>query len=83
MRQITRLARVMLPVSDQDAAIAFHTTTSVFSLVAVAAFDDGERWGRGRSPRVVARWWRWWRRSVDGDERPRRVSRSDANERQG
>jgi catechol 2,3-dioxygenase-like lactoylglutathione lyase family enzyme len=34
----------MVPVSDQDAAIAFYTDTLGFSLVADVPFGDGERW---------------------------------------
>jgi catechol 2,3-dioxygenase-like lactoylglutathione lyase family enzyme len=34
----------MVPVSDQDAAIAFYTSTLGFSLVADAPFGEGERW---------------------------------------
>jgi catechol 2,3-dioxygenase-like lactoylglutathione lyase family enzyme len=42
--QITQVGRVMVPVSDQDAAIAFYTQTLGFSLVADVPFGDGERW---------------------------------------
>jgi catechol 2,3-dioxygenase-like lactoylglutathione lyase family enzyme len=42
--QITQLGRVMVPVSDQDAAIAFYTTNLGFSVVADVPFADGERW---------------------------------------
>jgi catechol 2,3-dioxygenase-like lactoylglutathione lyase family enzyme len=34
----------MVPVSDQDAAIAFYTSKLGFSLVADVPFGDGERW---------------------------------------
>jgi len=34
----------MVPVSDQDAAIAFYTTTLGFSLVADTPFGEGQRW---------------------------------------
>jgi catechol 2,3-dioxygenase-like lactoylglutathione lyase family enzyme len=34
----------MVPVSDQDAAIAFYTETLGFSVVADVPFGDGERW---------------------------------------
>lgn len=44
MPQITQVGRVMVPVSDQDAAIAFYTRTLGFSLVADVPFGDGERW---------------------------------------
>ena len=44
MLQITQVGRVMVPVSDQDAAIAFYTETLGFSPVADVPFGDGERW---------------------------------------
>ncbi len=44
MPRITQVGRVMVPVSDQDAAIAFYTTTLGFSLVADVPFGEGERW---------------------------------------
>jgi len=44
MTQITQLGRVMVPVSDQDAGIAFYTDTLGFSLAADLPFGDGERW---------------------------------------
>jgi catechol 2,3-dioxygenase-like lactoylglutathione lyase family enzyme len=34
----------MVPVSDQDAAIAFYTSRLGFSLVADVPFGEGERW---------------------------------------
>jgi catechol 2,3-dioxygenase-like lactoylglutathione lyase family enzyme len=34
----------MVPVSDQDAGIAFYTSTLGFELVADVPFGDGERW---------------------------------------
>lgn len=34
----------MVPVADQDAAIAFYTDTLGFDLVADIPFGDGERW---------------------------------------
>jgi catechol 2,3-dioxygenase-like lactoylglutathione lyase family enzyme len=42
--RITQVGRVMVPVSDQDAAIAFYTGTLGFSLVADVPFGEGERW---------------------------------------
>jgi catechol 2,3-dioxygenase-like lactoylglutathione lyase family enzyme len=42
--QITHVGRVMVPVSDQDEAIAFYTNTLGFSLAADIPFGDGERW---------------------------------------
>jgi len=44
MPRITQVGRVMVPVSDQDAAIAFYTGTLGFSLVADIPFGEGERW---------------------------------------
>jgi catechol 2,3-dioxygenase-like lactoylglutathione lyase family enzyme len=34
----------MVPVSDQDAAIAFYTSMLGFSLVADVPFGEGDRW---------------------------------------
>jgi catechol 2,3-dioxygenase-like lactoylglutathione lyase family enzyme len=44
MPRITQLGRVMVPVADQDAAIAFYTEKLGFSLAADVPFGDGERW---------------------------------------
>jgi catechol 2,3-dioxygenase-like lactoylglutathione lyase family enzyme len=44
MPRITQLGRVMVPVSDQDEAIAFYTSRLGFSLAADIPFGDGERW---------------------------------------
>ena len=44
MAQITQVGRVMVPVSDQDAAIAFYTDTLGFSLIADVPFGEGDRW---------------------------------------
>src|SRR5438105_15860878 len=44
MPQITQVGRVIVPVSDQDAAIAFYTNTLGFSLVADVPFGEGDRW---------------------------------------
>jgi lactoylglutathione lyase len=44
MSRITQVGRVMVPVRDQDAAIAFYTETLGFALVADVPFGDGERW---------------------------------------
>jgi catechol 2,3-dioxygenase-like lactoylglutathione lyase family enzyme len=44
MPQLTQVGRVMVPVSDQDAAISFYTGTLGFSLVANTPFGEGERW---------------------------------------
>jgi catechol 2,3-dioxygenase-like lactoylglutathione lyase family enzyme len=43
MVQITQVGRVLVPVSDQDAAIAFYTDTLGFSLVADVPFGEGDR----------------------------------------
>jgi len=44
MPQITKVGRVIVPVSDQDEAIAFYTNTLGFSLVADVPFGEGDRW---------------------------------------
>jgi catechol 2,3-dioxygenase-like lactoylglutathione lyase family enzyme len=44
MLQITQVGTVLVPVSDQDAAIAFYTDTLGFSLVADVPFGEGDRW---------------------------------------
>ena len=44
MAKITRLGRVMVPVSDQDEAIRFYTTTLGCSVVADVPFGDNDRW---------------------------------------
>lgn len=44
MAKLTHVGRVMVPVSDQDAAIAFYTENLGFSLHADVPFGDGERW---------------------------------------
>lgn len=41
---ISKLGRVMIPVSDQDAAIAFYTEKLGFSVSADIPFGDGDRW---------------------------------------
>ena len=53
MPQITQLGRVIVPVSNQDAAIAFYTEKLGFSLTADVPFGDGDRWVEGR-PRTAA-----------------------------
>jgi catechol 2,3-dioxygenase-like lactoylglutathione lyase family enzyme len=42
--QITQIGRVIVPVGDQDRAIAFYTDRLGFSLVADVPFGKGERW---------------------------------------
>jgi lactoylglutathione lyase len=44
MSKITRVGRVMVPVADQDAAIAFYRDTLGFSVVADVPFGEAERW---------------------------------------
>ena len=44
MPEITRIGRVMVPVADRDAGIAFYTGVLGFTLVADVPFGDGDRW---------------------------------------
>ena len=44
MSKITQVGRVMVPVADQDAAIAFYTGKLGFTLQADVPFGDGDRW---------------------------------------
>ncbi|HEY7966749.1 MAG TPA: VOC family protein [Solirubrobacteraceae bacterium] len=44
MPQITQVGRVIVPVADQDAAIAFYTERLGFTLTADVPFGDGDRW---------------------------------------
>ena len=44
MSPITHVGRVMVPVADQDAGIAFYTGTLGFELVADVPFGEGDRW---------------------------------------
>ena len=44
MPQINKVGRVMVPVANQDDAIAFYTKTLGFSLAMDVPFGDGERW---------------------------------------
>lgn len=45
MPKITQLGRTMIPVSDQDAAIAFYTEKLGFTVAADIPFGDGDdRW---------------------------------------
>lgn len=44
MPSITKVGRVLVPVSDQDEAIEFYTTTLGFSVVADVAFGENDRW---------------------------------------
>jgi len=42
--QVTRVGRVVVPVTDQDEAIAFYTSKLGFALIADMPFGDGDRW---------------------------------------
>jgi catechol 2,3-dioxygenase-like lactoylglutathione lyase family enzyme len=44
MAGITQVGRVMVPVAEQDAAIAFYKDALGFTLAADVPFGDGERW---------------------------------------
>jgi catechol 2,3-dioxygenase-like lactoylglutathione lyase family enzyme len=44
MPKITKLGRVIVPVSDQDEAIRFYTATLGFSVVADIPFGENDRW---------------------------------------
>jgi catechol 2,3-dioxygenase-like lactoylglutathione lyase family enzyme len=44
MAAISGVGRVMIPVSDQDQAIAFYTEKLGFQLTADTPFGEGERW---------------------------------------
>jgi len=44
MAKVTKVGRVMVPVSDQDEAISFYTTRLGFSVVADVPFGDSDRW---------------------------------------
>jgi catechol 2,3-dioxygenase-like lactoylglutathione lyase family enzyme len=44
MTQVKHVGRVIIPVSDQDAAIAFYTDKLGFSLAADIPFGEGDRW---------------------------------------
>ena len=44
MPQVTHVGRVMVPVSDQDEAIAFYTEELGFSLAADIPFGESDRW---------------------------------------
>jgi catechol 2,3-dioxygenase-like lactoylglutathione lyase family enzyme len=55
MANITKLGRVMIPVSDQDAAIGFYTGTLGFTVAADIPFGDGDRWVEVEPPGGGAR----------------------------
>jgi catechol 2,3-dioxygenase-like lactoylglutathione lyase family enzyme len=42
--KISQVGRVIVPVSDQDKAIAFYTDKLGFSLTADIPFGEGDRW---------------------------------------
>ena len=44
MPRITKVGRDMVPVADQDAAIAFYSQTLGFTVVADVPFGEGDRW---------------------------------------
>ncbi len=44
MSKISQVGRVIVPVSDQDEAIAFYTDKLGFSLTADVPFGEGDRW---------------------------------------
>src|SRR5690349_8007165 len=44
MKGIGRVGRVMVPVANQDEAIAFYTKSLGFSVVADVPFGEGDRW---------------------------------------
>jgi catechol 2,3-dioxygenase-like lactoylglutathione lyase family enzyme len=44
MSSISQLGRVIIPVSDQDKAIAFYTDKLGFSVTADIPFGEGDRW---------------------------------------
>jgi catechol 2,3-dioxygenase-like lactoylglutathione lyase family enzyme len=44
MSNVSQLGRVIVPVSDQDEAIAFYTDKLGFSLTADVPFGEGDRW---------------------------------------
>ena len=44
MPKITKVGRVMVPVSDQDRAINFYTRSLGFTLAADVPFGENDRW---------------------------------------
>lgn len=44
MAHVTKVGRVLVPVTDQDEAIAFYTQVLGFSLTADVPFAESERW---------------------------------------
>jgi catechol 2,3-dioxygenase-like lactoylglutathione lyase family enzyme len=47
---LTRFARAIVPVSDQDRALAFYTGVLGFEKVTDVQFGEGERWIEVRPP---------------------------------
>jgi catechol 2,3-dioxygenase-like lactoylglutathione lyase family enzyme len=50
MPRITQMGRVIVPVADQDEAIAFYTSKLGFSVTADVPFGEGDRWVEVASP---------------------------------
>lgn len=44
MAKIARVGRVLVPVSNQDEAIAFYTTRLGFTVAVDVPFGEGDRW---------------------------------------
>jgi len=44
MAQVDKLGRVIIPVSDQDAAIAFYTDKLGFTVSMDVPYGEGDRW---------------------------------------
>ena len=44
MAQITNVGRVLVPVKDQDEAIAFYTEKLGFTVTSDVPFGEGDRW---------------------------------------
>jgi catechol 2,3-dioxygenase-like lactoylglutathione lyase family enzyme len=53
MPPITHVGRVMVPVADQDDAIAFYTEKLGFELTADVPFGEGDRWVEVSPPEGV------------------------------
>ena len=51
MSNISKLGRVIVPVSDQDAAIAFYTDKLGFTVSADVPYGEGDRWVEVSPPR--------------------------------
>jgi catechol 2,3-dioxygenase-like lactoylglutathione lyase family enzyme len=44
MAKVTKIGRVLVPVADQDRAIAFYTQMLGFTLTSDVPFGQGDRW---------------------------------------